>query len=86
MGDGWGAVSGFAAPAGGDGGCGVGDPEFVGCAVGHGHQPVEATRDGVLAQRWISKATKLAQRGVPVVQPQGAGRCQMVRGAVTENV
>src|SRR3712207_8278344 len=58
----------------GDDGLRVRDAEVLGALVGHGQQPADPARDGVLGHRRLRALTQLLQRGLAVLEPQPAAR------------
>ncbi len=62
------------------------NPGVVGDALGQGQQPAQTPGHRVFAQGWVSEAAEFLQRGMAVVQPQGADRHQVIRSTVAEDV
>ena len=72
--------------SGGEAGLGVGDAVVGGPLVGHGQQPADPARDGVLGHRRLGQLAELLERGLLVLQAQLAGLAQVVGDVLAEDL
>src|SRR3954452_17188420 len=66
-------------------GLGVGDAEILGALVRHRQQPADPPGDGVLGEWRVGEGAELLQRSLCVLEPQPAGRQQVLGSVVAED-
>src|ERR1035438_7257629 len=71
---------------GGQARLGARDAEVAGPLVGHGEQPADPARDGVLGQRGVGQLAELFQAGLPVLDPQLSRDGQVLGRLAAENL